>query len=81
MKTRIKSVLLSVLTITALPGCSNMQQYPLYNLWQERAYGAYGMQTPQVSQTPASPFMTTALRPAPIPAAEQLYIAQYYSLQ
>ncbi|MEZ5453223.1 MAG: hypothetical protein R3E93_10500 [Thiothrix sp.] len=58
MKTITNRVLWFALAATLLSGCSTMQKSPLYGMWQERAYGAYGMPVPPPSQ---SPFMTAAM--------------------
>ncbi len=58
MKTKISKVLWSVLTVSSLSGCTTVQQHPLYSMWQERAYGAYGMPVPAPY---VSPFMTTEM--------------------
>lgn len=97
MKIKTVSVLWTLLTVAIVPGCASVQENALYSMWQERAYGAYGMPVP----TPAaSPFMSAAMPYSPtvssplytvsapllnvsrtVSEQEDKFIAQYYSLQ
>lgn len=64
MKTRIASVLLTLLAVAVLPGCTTVKENNLYSMWEQRAYGAYGMPVPAAA--PVNPFMSaiTPYRPA-----------------
>lgn len=64
MKTRIASVLWTLLAVAVLPGCTTVKENNLYSMWEQRAYGAYGMPVPAAA--PASPFMSAVMpyRPA-----------------
>lgn len=64
MKTRIASVLWTLLAVAVLPGCATVKENNLYSMWEQRAYGAYGMPVPAAA--PASPFMSAVMpyRPA-----------------
>jgi len=97
MKTKIVSVLWTLLAAALLPGCANVQENSLYSMWQEHAYSAYGMPVPAA---PVSPFMSTTMPyrsvltnppdaisaslvnvSRTVSAQEDKFIAQYYSLQ
>ena len=97
MKTKIVSVLWTLLTVATLPSCASVQENSLYSMWQEHAYSAYGMPVPAAS---VSPFMSAAMPYKPmltnpldtvsaslvnvsrtVSAQEDKFIAQYYSLQ
>lgn len=56
--TTITRVFGSILAVALLPGCAALQDSPLYSMWQERAYSAYGMPVPAPT---ANPFMTAAM--------------------
>lgn len=64
MKTRIASVLLTLLAVAVLPGCTTVKENNLYSMWEQRAYGAYGMPVPAAA--PVNPFMSAIMpyRPA-----------------
>jgi|GEM_PF-3097949 len=97
MKTKIVSVLWTLLAVAVLPGCTTVKENNLYSMWEERAYGAYGMPVPAAA--PASSFMNAAMpyRPVTNPLdtvsaallnvsrtvseQETKFISQYYSLQ
>ena len=97
MKTKIVSVLWTLLAVALLPSCSSVPKNSLYSMWQEHAYGAYGMPVPAA---PVSPFMSATMPYKPVltkpldtvsaslvnvsrtvSAQEDKFIAQYYSLQ
>ena len=85
MKTKINCVsgwvLCVALVISNLSGCSSIQNNPMYNEWQARAYTAYGMEIPS---QPSDPYMTPELRTEPMTqpsTAELMYIAEHYGLQ
>ncbi|SDZ82951.1 hypothetical protein SAMN05660964_00326 [Thiothrix caldifontis] len=97
MKIRRNSVLWALVAMVLLPGCTTMQENSLYSMWQERAYGAYGMPVPTAS---TSPFMSAAMPYRPVLSnpldtvsgallnvsrtvseQETQFISQYYSLQ
>jgi hypothetical protein len=64
MKTRRVSVLWTLLAVAVLSGCTTVKDNNLYSMWEERAYGAYGMPVP--AATPANPFMSAAMPYRPV---------------
>lgn len=84
-------------SVWIISGCTTVQEHPAYNMWQERAYSAYGMPAPnggsykatRVQQpdyqmlTPLNHLSSNkAIRISqPLSGQEKNFIAKYYALQ
>ncbi|OQX15153.1 MAG: hypothetical protein BWK73_07510 [Thiothrix lacustris] len=75
------SVLWMLAALATLPGCATLKDNNLYSMWEARAYGAYEMPVPALTDPLASVSATLLNVSRTVSAQETKFISQYYSLQ